>query len=123
MAKRVLIVEDEPNIAMALSFLLEQEGFAVSVVADGRKALDSLATDRPDVVILDAMLPEIDGYEVLKALRRQPKTADLPIVMLTAKGQPQDRDAALGAGVDHFMTKPFANADLVAVVRALAEES
>ena len=121
MAKKVLIVEDEPNIAMALAFLLEQEGFSVAVIGDGRRALESLAVEQPDVLVLDAMLPEVDGYEVLRTLRERPRTAKLPIIMLTAKGQPQDRAAAIEGGADRFMTKPFANADLVAVVRELAE--
>lgn len=120
MTKRVLLAEDEPNIIESLRFLLERGGYQVSVAKNGRLALDAALSEPPDVLILDVMLPELDGYEVLRRLRESAQTATLPILMLTAKGQREDRDAALESGADMFLTKPFANADLTAAVDKLA---
>ena len=116
----VMLIEDEPNIAEALRFLLTRDGWRVSVVTDGAVALAAVAAERPDVVVLDLMLPGVGGLDLLRALRADPATVALPILMLTAKGQGRDRDAAIQAGVTQFMTKPFANADIVASLRALA---
>ena len=121
MAKRVLLAEDEPNIAESLSFLLERAGFEVAVETNGRRALDSALADQPDVLVLDVMLPELDGYEILRHLRADRRSAALPVLMLTAKGQRENREMALKCGADLFITKPFANADLVSAVRKLAE--
>ena len=120
MSKRVLVAEDEPNIIESLTFLLERAGFEVSVEADGRAALDAALANRPDVLVLDVMLPSLDGYEVLRQLRADPKCTDLPVVMLTAKGQREDRETALESGADMFITKPFANAEIIAAVESLA---
>lgn len=120
MAKRILLVEDEPHIVESLTFLLEKSGFEVSVETNGRKALDHALSNPPDTLILDVMLPELDGYEVLRQLRDDERTAKLPILMLTAKGQREDREMAARCGADRFMTKPFANADLIAAVKELA---
>jgi len=119
MPKRVLVAEDEPNIAESLSFLLGQAGFEVSVIADGAAALAAARADAPDVMVLDVMLPSMDGYEVLRNLRAEAVTASLPVVVLTAKGQREDREAALRNGADLFITKPFSNAEVVAAVRKL----
>lgn len=121
MPKRVLIAEDEPNIAESLTFLLERAGFDVAVAPDGKRALDTVRDALPDVLVLDVMLPELDGYEILRRLRAGEETATLPVLMLTAKGQPQDRETALACGADIFMTKPFANSEIVAAVESLAE--
>ncbi|MEM1044957.1 MAG: response regulator [Pseudomonadota bacterium] len=121
MAKRVLLAEDEPNIAESLTFLLDRAGFEVTVETDGRGALTSALDAPPDVLILDVMLPEVDGYEVLRQLRADRRAEGLPIVMLTAKGQKQDREAALERGADLFITKPFANSDIIAAVQELSE--
>jgi DNA-binding response OmpR family regulator len=117
---KVLIVEDEPHIVESLTFLLTREGFAVESTADGETALATLADCKPGVLVLDAMLPGSDGFEILRRLRAEPRFADLPVLMLTAKGQRRDREVALALGVDRFMTKPFANSDVVAAVRELA---
>ncbi|MBL6597317.1 MAG: response regulator [Alphaproteobacteria bacterium] len=121
MAKRVLVAEDEPNIVESISFLLERAGFEVLVEMDGRSALEVAKRNDLDVLILDVMLPELDGYEVLRQLRADDRLKDLPILMLTAKGQREDRETALESGANLFMTKPFANAEIVAAVQQLAE--
>ncbi len=119
MPQRVLLIEDEANIAEAMRFLLARDGWAVDVQTDGAAGLAILRASPPDLVILDLMLPGLSGLEILTALRASPATAHLPVIMLTAKGQGRDRDAATRAGVTRFMTKPFANADLLAQVRAV----
>ncbi|MEM8788984.1 MAG: response regulator [Pseudomonadota bacterium] len=120
MTLRVLIVEDEPNIADALSFLLSHEGFEVLVEPDGARALDRVAQTGPDVVVLDVMLPNRSGFDILRDLRAS-GTAHLPVLMLTARGQRRDRSTAEELGATRFMTKPFSNTEVVAAVRELAE--
>jgi len=122
MPKRVLVAEDEPNIAESLTFLLRQAGFEVSVVGDGAEALNEARSTVPDVVLLDVMLPTMDGYEVLRRLRGDAQTIRLPVIVLTAKGQHEDRAAALDHGADLFITKPFSNADVVAAVKRLSND-
>ena len=119
-APRVLLVEDERHIVESLSFVLEREGFEVSAVADGESALERLRASRPDVLILDVMLPKLGGLEVLKLVRADAGLRTLSVVVLTARGRPQDRRMAEEIGVDVFMTKPFANQDVVDAVRRLA---
>lgn len=121
MTKRVLLAEDEPNIVESLTFLLDRAGFEVAVETDGRQALDAALTNVPDVLILDVMLPELDGYEVLRQLRADRRAEKLPVVMLTAKGQREDRETALECGADMFITKPFANSEIIAAVERLAD--
>ena len=121
MPKRVLLVEDEPNIVESLRFLLGRAGFDVEVQANGREGLRAARDTAPDVLILDVMLPEINGLEVLRQLRAEDCGQALPVLMLTAKGQREDRDRAIDAGADIFLTKPFANADLVSAVQSLAD--
>jgi DNA-binding response OmpR family regulator len=123
MTKTVLLAEDEPNIVESLTFLLERAGFQISVASDGRHALESALEQQPSVLVLDLMLPELDGYEVLRRLRADPKGENLPVLMLTAKGQRIDRETALECGADLFMTKPFANAEITAAVTKLASRS
>lgn len=120
MAKRVLLAEDEPNIVESLTFLMERAGFDISAESDGRKALERALIDTPDILILDVMLPELDGYEILRQLRIDPRTEHLPVLMLTAKGQREDRETALECGADLFITKPFSNSEIVAAVKLLA---
>ena len=116
---RVLIAEDEPSIVESLAFLLRREGYDVVSVLDGEAAIASLLGDRPDLLILDLMLPRRNGFEVLKTVRAQATLATLPVLVLTAKGQPQDRRLAEQIGADAFMTKPFSNRDIVDEVRRL----
>jgi DNA-binding response OmpR family regulator len=120
MAQHVLLIEDEPNIAEAISFILGRDGWTVTALTDGLGAEAAVRSARPDLVILDLMLPGRSGLDILAALRSDPETAGLPVMMLTAKGQGRDREAAERAGVDLFMAKPFSNADMLASVRALA---
>ena len=122
MAKQVLVAEDEANIAESIAFLLERAGFDVTVVADGRKALDTALGDVPDVLVLDVMLPSLDGYVILRQLRADHRCEALPVLMLTAKGQREDREMALKCGADKFITKPFSNAEIVSAVKELAGE-
>lgn len=115
----ILLIEDEPNIAEAIRFLLARDGWAVSLLPTGEGAMAAIAQLRPDLVILDLMLPVQSGLQILTQIRGQEASADLPVLMLTAKGQERDRDAALAAGVSDFMTKPFDNSQMRAAVRAL----
>ena len=123
MTKRVLLVEDEPNIVVSLRYLLTRAGFQVDVEDNGSEALKALLANPPDVAILDVMLPEMNGFEILEALRADERGAQVPVLMLTAKGQREDRERAMAAGADRFVTKPFSNAELVAAVRELAGEA
>lgn len=119
MGRHVLLIEDEPNIAEAIRFILTRDGWEVTTHAEGETALDRLRATRPDLVILDVMLPGRSGYEILADLRADPTLADLRVLMLSAKGQTRDREAAERAGADLYMTKPFSNAEMLERVRAL----
>jgi DNA-binding response OmpR family regulator len=113
----VLLIEDEPNIAEAIRFILSRDGLRVTHLGDGLGALDLLRQDRPDMVILDHMLPGLSGLEILGAIRADPDIRAIPVMMLTARGR--DREAAERAGADRFISKPFSNADILAEVRAM----
>ena len=119
MVARVLIAEDEANIAELLQFLLQREGYETQMVFDGSAALAAAREAVPDAVVLDAMLPNLSGYEVLKALRADASLKAVPVLMLTAKGQDKDRKLAEDLGVNAFITKPFANNDVIACVARL----
>jgi DNA-binding response OmpR family regulator len=121
MAKRVLLAEDEPNIVESLIFLLERAGFDVVSEMNGQAALDAVLADPPDVMILDVMLPGLDGFEILRRLRADARGQALPVLMLTAKGQREDREAALDSGANLFITKPFSNSEVIAAVTRLAD--
>lgn len=117
---RVLIAEDDRNIVEALSFVLTRDGFEVSEAFDGDEALRLMRSAPPDLMILDLMLPKRNGFEVLKLVRSDPALRALPVIVLTAKGQPQDRLLVEQIGAEAFMTKPFSNTDVVEAVRRLA---
>lgn len=119
MGKHVLVIEDEPNISEALRFILNRDGWRVDVTSDGHAAINALRAAPPDVLILDLMLPGISGLDILHAVRDGEATRDLPVLMLTAKGQGADRAAAERLGVTRFMTKPFANADVIAALHEI----
>ncbi len=123
MKQRILLAEDEPNIVESLRFLLERAGFDLAVENNGHKALAAALDGTYDLLILDVMLPGIDGYEILRQIRADQGVRSLPVLMLTAKGQREDRERAEEAGVDVFMTKPFANAEIVKAVRDLAQRA
>lgn len=113
MATRVLIAEDEPHIVESLSFVLERAGHAVHASLDGEATLRELRAHRPDLLILDLMLPRLNGFEVLKAVKADPALQSIPVLVLTAKGQAQDRRMVEQIGADAFMTKPFSNREIV----------
>ena len=117
MGKHVVLVEDEINIAEAIRFLLSQEGWRVEMLANGAAAVDIIRNVTPDLVMLDVMLPGKTGFEILHELRSDPAFDEMPILMLTARGQSRDREMAEKAGVSRFMTKPFSNAELLETVR------
>ncbi len=119
MTGRVLLIEDEANIAEAIRFILTRDGWDVTIHADGATALDRLRALRPDALVLDVMLPGLSGYEILDALRADSMLADLPVLILTARGQEREREMAAARGATLFMTKPFANADILASLRQL----
>lgn len=121
MAKaRILIVEDEPNIVESLSFILGRAGFDVDTVANGIEALDRLRRQSFSALVLDIMLPGMNGLDVLKTIRADHALTILPVMVLTAKGQASDRRAAEAIGADVFVTKPFSNAEVVQHVTRLA---
>ncbi|MFP5253168.1 MAG: response regulator transcription factor [Actinomycetes bacterium] len=120
MTHRILIVDDEPNIVMSLEFVLQQHGFETAVARDGDEALEQVERLRPDLVLLDVMMPRRDGYEVCQTLRAS-GWDDLKIVMLTAKGRDTEVAKGLAVGADAYVTKPFSTRDLVDQVRSLLQ--
>jgi len=117
--KRILIADDEPHILRALGFVLEREGYALQYAVDGEEALVMARQERPDLVILDVMMPRLDGFKACRALRREPGLASTQVIFLTAKGQESDHQQALAAGADRYLTKPFSPSEVVDVVRQL----
>lgn len=110
MGKHVLVIEDEPNIIEAISFILSRDGWDVDTHSNGHDAVQVVQAKSPDLVILDVMLPGKSGYDILTELRGDAGTRDLPVLMLTARGQSKDRELAEKIGASRFMTKPFSNA-------------
>jgi DNA-binding response OmpR family regulator len=119
MTKRILIVDDEPNIVVSLEFLMKREGYLVVVATDGEAALKAVAEQAPDLVILDVMLPKLSGFEVCRLLRADERRRALAIIMLTAKGRDTEVAKGLGLGADAYVTKPFSTRELVARVKLL----
>jgi two-component system phosphate regulon response regulator PhoB len=115
----ILIVEDEAALVTMLRYNLEREGFAVCAASDGEEALVQIAERKPDVVLLDWMLPLVSGIEVCRQIRRAPASRSLPIVMLTARGEEGDRVRGLNSGADDYVVKPFSPAELIARLRAV----
>lgn len=116
---RVLVVEDEPAIVQVLKFNLEQAGFRVDVAGHGVEGLQQAKKLKPNLIILDLMLPELDGFSVCRALRQEAATASIPILMLTAKSQEIDKITGLEMGADDYLTKPFSPREVVARVKAI----
>lgn len=119
MARKILVVDDEAVLVETIAYNLEQAGYRVVTAADGRSALDAARSEIPDLIILDIMLPGMDGLEVCRQLRRESGTATTPIVMLTAKDDEIDKVVGLEVGADDYVTKPFGRRELLARVRAL----
>lgn len=113
----VMVIEDEEAISMLLSYNLEKEGFEVAVVANGMNAVSEIERLMPSVIILDWMLPEISGVEICKLIRSKPDIKNIPVIMLTAKSQEEDKIKGLGAGADDYVTKPFSVPELMARVK------
>jgi DNA-binding response OmpR family regulator len=122
LAVDILIAEDEPSILEALTFVLRRAGWTVQTVTDGEAVMNAVRREAPRMLVLDIMLPKRSGFEVLKQIRSGEATATLPVLVLTAKGQQQDRRVAEEFGADSFVTKPYSNADVVNAVRALLGE-
>lgn len=119
MAKKILIADDEPNIVVSLEFLMKQRGYDVRVVNNGRDALAAIGEFRPDLVLLDVMMPLVSGYELAQKVRANPEWAHVRIVMLSAKGRDVEVSKGMAVGADAYVTKPFSTKDLVAKVQEL----
>jgi len=115
--KHILAVDDEINIRRLVEVNLQRAGYRVSKASDGVEAMASIGAERPDLVVLDVMMPHMDGFEVLKRLKMDPGTADLPVIMLTAKAQDADIFRGWASGVDCYLTKPFNPTELLVFVR------
>ena len=121
MAKEILIVDDEPSIVVPIQFLMEQQGYSVLIAENGHDALDMIYKYVPDLVLLDIMLPGIDGYEVCEIVRLNPKLRGVKVIFLTAKGREVEIAKGLALGADAYITKPFSNAELVAKVKMVLD--
>ncbi len=119
MAKKVLIVDDEPNIVLPLEFLMEQNNYDVYIASSGEEAIEKIMQFKPDLILLDIMLPGIDGYEVCEIVRLKPEWRNIKIVFLTAKGRDVDVTKGMVLGADAYISKPFSNTDIVEKVKEL----
>jgi DNA-binding response OmpR family regulator len=119
MSKKILVADDEPNIVTALEFLLQRNGFQVQVARNGEEALSLIESARPDLVLLDVMMPLKSGYEVCKRIRERPDWSHIKIVMLSAKGRDDEVARGLDLGADLYITKPFSTRDLVSKIKGL----
>jgi two-component system phosphate regulon response regulator PhoB len=117
--QRILVVDDEPEAVELVEFNLKQAGYAVTTAADGAEALKKARTQTPDLIVLDVMLPEMNGFEICKALRLDPATAKVPIIMLTAKAAEIDRVLGLELGADDYLTKPFSPRELLLRIKKI----
>ncbi len=120
---RILIVEDEPDIADLIGFNLQRAGFEVLKTHDGLAGTEVALRERPDLIVLDLMLPGRDGYAVFRELRRDPRTVSIPVIMLTARAQTEDRIQGLEAGADDYLTKPFSPKELILRVQAILKRA
>jgi DNA-binding response OmpR family regulator len=119
MARRVLVVDDEDSITLSLRHLMKREGYEVAVARDGEEALAAVAEHRPDLVLLDVMIPKRDGYDVCQTIRGNPDWAGVKIVMVSAKGRDIEVEKGLALGADAYVTKPFSTRELAEMVRGL----
>jgi two-component system, OmpR family, alkaline phosphatase synthesis response regulator PhoP len=123
MANRILIADDEQNIVISLEYLMRREGFEVSVAQDGDEAIAKIHAEQPDLVLLDIMMPKMNGFEVCQEIRSDPKLKGVRILMLTAKGRETEIAKGLALGADGYMTKPFSTKELVERIRALLADN
>jgi len=121
--EHILIVEDEIDIAQLVSFNLERAGYSVDIVHDGREGLEKIVKDQPNLVILDLMLPGMDGYQILKEMQRDTRSHSIPVLMLTAKSQTDDRIKGLELGADDYLTKPFSPKELILRAQAILKRN
>jgi len=119
--KKILVIEDQPQMRRNLATILEMEGFKVLIGEDGRAGIEQARMSKPDLIICDVMMPELDGYGVLKSLRSEKATATIPFIFLTAKGEKTDQRAGMDLGADDYLTKPVARTDLLAAVKVRLE--
>lgn len=117
MGQSILVVDDEPNIVLSLEFLMKQAGFEVRVARDGEAALEAVRERRPDLILLDVMMPKRDGFDVCQTIRANPEWSQVRIIMLTAKGREVEREKGLALGADDYITKPFSTRDVVERVK------
>ena len=122
MNKKILVIEDDPNALRLMVYTLEQEGYQVITASDGLDGLTKAQDEHPDLVVLDVMLPGLDGYEVCRQLRQQTETAALPILMLSAKARQDDKDVGLKMGADDYLAKPADPSAIVDRVKALLDQ-
>ncbi len=122
MSKKILIADDEPNIVISLDFLMQRSGYQVRLAANGDEALRQITEFHPDLILLDIMLPQKNGFEVCQKIRENPAWNGIKVVMLTAKGQESEVTKGLALGADAYITKPFATRELLASVRRLLQE-
>jgi DNA-binding response OmpR family regulator len=122
MAKKILIADDEPNIVISLEFLMQRNGFEVKTAGDGEEALRLVSEFRPDLILLDIMLPLKSGYEVCQKIRENPEVSAMKVVMITAKGRDIEVAKGLALGADAYITKPFSTQDLLEQVKRLLSE-
>ncbi len=123
MPASVLVVDDEASIVLSLEFLMKQAGFRVRVANDGEAALAAIAAEPPDLILLDAMMPRRDGFDVCQTVRANPDWSRVRIIMLTAKGRDVERDKGLALGADDYITKPFSTREVVDRVKQLLATS
>jgi len=119
MTKSVLVVDDEPNIVLSLEFLMTKAGYEVRIARDGNEALEAVVEKTPDLILLDLMIPGRDGYDVCQTLRRSEEWANIPIIMLTAKGREVEKEKGMALGANDYVTKPFSTAELTNRVKEL----
>ena len=122
MSHRILIVDDEPNIVVPLQFLMEQKGYQVRIAENGEAAIEAIETFKPDLVLLDIMLPGINGFEVCQTIRDNKDLGNIKIVLVTALGREIDMEKGIALGADAYITKPFSNTEIVDRVRELLKE-
>ncbi len=117
--KKILIVDDEPNIVMSLEYIFKKENFEVFIARDGSEAIEIAEDNLPDIVLLDIMMPNVDGYQVLKHLKNSPKLKDIKVLFLSAKNKVSDIELGLQLGADKYISKPFSTKKLVKQVKEL----
>jgi len=120
---KILIVDDEPNILLSLDFLMRKEGYEVFIGRDGSEAINIIADQQPDIIVLDIMMPHVDGYQVCEHVKGNPKTAQTKVIFLSAKSKEEDIKKGYEMGADLYLTKPFSTRNLMKQVKAFAQKT